>query len=406
MIRKKIFITLLFILVLASGCNYKNNGDSMEPKNKVESKKVDPIEESIKKMTLEEKIGQLVFVGIDDTVISEKSKELINKYKVGGIILFKRNIVNSEQTIKLINSLKSENFKNPVPLFLGIDQEGGRVSRISEEFIVTPTGKEIGSTNDKDFAFRIGGILGKQVSYLGLNLDFAPVLDIYSNAKNTVIGDRAFGKDENVVSNISTEVIKGINSQNIIPVVKHFPGHGDTVIDSHVGLPKVEHDYERLNNFELVPFKRAIENNIDMLMVGHILLTKIDSENPATMSKTIISDILREDLRFKGVVITDDMVMGAIIDNYSIEDASIKSIQAGSDIVLIGHGYETVVKVVDNLRKAVHEGNISEERVNESVYRILKVKDKYNLNNSNTLSDINRIKDINNELNSTLKEVR
>ncbi|AFS78543.1 glycoside hydrolase family 3 protein [Gottschalkia acidurici 9a] len=406
MIRRKIFITLLFILVLASGCNYKNNGDSMEPKNKVESKKVDPIEESIKKMTLEEKIGQLIFVGIDDTVISEKSKELINKYKVGGIILFKRNIVDSEQTIKLMNSLKNENSKNPVPLFLGIDQEGGKVSRIPEEFIVTPTGREIGSTNDKDFAFKIGSILGKQVSYLGLNLDFAPVLDIYSNAKNTVIGDRAFGKDENVVSNISTEVIKGINSQNIIPVVKHFPGHGDTVVDSHVGLPKIDHDYERLNNFELVPFKRAIENNIDMLMVGHILLTKVDSENPATMSKTIISDILRGDLGFKGVVITDDMVMGAIVENYSIEDASIKSIQSGSDIVLIGHGYETVVKVVDNLRKAVHDGNISEERVNESVYRILKVKDKYNLNNNNTLSDVNRIKDINNELNNTLKEVR
>ena len=360
MVKKALLLILIpvFLLYLAA-C------EKQVPKGEEENKlieKVDPIKEQIKAMTLDEKIGQMVIVGFDGYTIGDKSKELIEKYHVGGFILFSENIKNSNQMLNLINSLKETNANNKTPLFMAVDEEGGRVNRMPKEFKKIPSNKKIGEVNSEKFSFKLGAAIGEEIKSFGFNVDFAPVLDINNNPKNLVIGDRSFGADPDLVRKLGIQTMKGIQSQNVISVVKHFPGHGDTSVDSHADLPLINNDLERLKSFELIPFKDAIENNADGVMVAHILLPKIDSENPASLSKAVITDILRGKLNFNGVVITDDMTMGAIMKNYNIEEAALKSINAGSDIILVCHGYNNEVEVINALKKAVGDGTLTDRK--------------------------------------------
>lgn len=376
-----------------------NNPTTPEEKV-VEKPKVDELKEKIKAMTLEEKAGQLVMFGLDEYTNNAHSKEMVEKYKVGGFILFEKNIKDAKQMLSLINSLKQSNLINKAPLFLSIDEEGGRVTRMPKEFVKLPSSKYIGQFNNSQLSYDIGTILGKELKSFGLNMDFAPVLDINSNAKNPVIGDRAFGANEKLVSKLGLETMKGIQKEKVIPAIKHFPGHGDTSVDSHIGLPVVNNTLSRLKSFELVPFKEAIDNGADMVMVAHILLPKIDDKSPASFSKTVITDILRKDLNFNGVVITDDMTMGAVMKNFKIEEAAVMSLKAGTDIILVCHDYNNQIKVIDNIKKSIENGNLSMEEVDEKLYRILKLKDKYNLKDDNVQSI--DIPSINQKIKSTL----
>lgn len=364
-----------------NGADGTNTGTgSRQPDENGQEEQKDNIQSIIDGMTLEEKVGQLVIAGIDGYENDEHSKNLMEEDHVGGFILFKKNIQSSSQLLDLLNSLKSVNkVKNKVPLFLSVDEEGGRVSRMPEEFLKFPSNKEIGKLNNPELSYKVGSILGEELSVFGFNLDFAPVMDINSNPKNPVIGDRSFGTTAELVSRLGVETVKGIQSQNVISVVKHFPGHGDTSVDSHIGLPRVNHGLERLESFELKPFKAAIENGVDAVMIAHILLPELDADNPASFSKKIISDILRSSMGFNGVVITDDFTMGAITENYDIGKAAVKSIQAGSDIVLVCHGYDKQKAVINAILTAAQNGQLSEERIEKSVYRILALKDKYKL---------------------------
>lgn len=362
-----------------------------------EEPEADPIEEKIKNMTIEEKIGQMVIVGLESYILDDNTRMMIDKYHVGGFILFGRNVENPDQLLTLLNSLKNANLKNQIPLFLSVDEEGGRVSRMPDKINKLPSNETIGKMDDPDLSYKIGGILAEELRAFGLNMDFAPVLDINSNPDNPVIGDRSFGSDENIVSKLGIETMKGIQAGGIIPVVKHFPGHGDTSVDSHIGLPSVKHDMDRLKSFELVPFQKAIEREADAVMIAHILLNKIDPQNPASLSKTIITDLLREQMKFNGVVITDDMTMGAIVENYTISNAVVQAIQAGSDIVLVCHEQENEVEAIESIKKAVEDESIPEERIDESVYRILKLKQKYKLTDDK-IESID-IEEINNKIN-------
>ena len=282
-------------------------------------------------------------------------------------------------------------------MFISGDEEGGSVSRMPKELRKSPSNRIIGDRNDDKLSYNIGKMIGKEIRSFGFNMNYAPVLDINSNPNNKVIGNRSFGNNVEVVNRLGIQTMKGLMDSNIISVVKHFPGHGDTSIDSHISLPVVEKDLEKLNSFEFIPFKKAIENGVDAIMVSHILLTQIDKNNPATMSKAIVSDILRGDLGFNGVIITDDMTMGAITKNYSIENAAINSINAGTDIVLVCHQYKNIKSTIEAIKKAVNVNKtISEERINESVYRILKLKEKYNLNDK--LIETPDISSINNNI--------
>ncbi|HCW04555.1 MAG TPA: beta-N-acetylhexosaminidase, partial [Clostridium sp.] len=378
---KKILVLLAITLSLGavSACSLVGDKEEKETKNQEksigdnsskvkepEAEPVDLIKEKIKTMTLEEKIGQMVIVGLDGYEISPNTVEFIDKYKVGGFIFFANNIQSSSQLLKFMNSIKAENSKNSIPLFLSIDEEGGRVTRMPKEFVKFPSNKIIGNVNKKEFSYEIGKVMANKIGAFGFNMNFAPVLDVNSNPSNPVIGDRAFSSEASIVSSLGVETMRGLQQGKVIPVVKHFPGHGDTAEDSHKGLPSLNHDLARLESLELIPFQEAINNDAEAVMIAHILLPQIDKENPSSMSKVIITDILREKMNFQGLVITDDMTMGAIMKNYEIGEASVKSVLAGTDIVLVCHGKDKQIQVIEALKKADLEGRISEERIDES----------------------------------------
>jgi len=413
-VKKIIFFVVLIIVFYTSADSlfvaYDNGPEPSEQGNvpptqsdgerTAPAEKKDYIKEQIKAMTLDEKIGQMVMVGIDGYTLGDASRQMLEEYHAGGIILFKDNIRDAEQTLSLINALKSTNAINMIPLFLSVDEEGGRVSRMPDEMTNIPAAKKIGQVNNSDFSFKIGSLIGEELKAFGFNMDFAPVLDINSNPRNPVIGDRAFGSDPDIVSASGIQNMKGIQSQGIISVVKHFPGHGDTSTDSHIGLPSVDNDLQRLQSFELIPFDNAIRNSADTFMVAHILLPRIDPDYPASFSKKIITGILRENLKFDGVVFTDDMTMGAIINNYDIGNAAVLSVNAGSDIILICHDNDKQVTVINSLREAAESGSISMERIDASVYRILSLKRAYAITDE-TVKSID-IKAINNKISTTL----
>ncbi|MBS6042611.1 MAG: beta-N-acetylhexosaminidase [Clostridium baratii] len=382
----KRFLISIVIVVLLSIFTFRTTFSKEPPK--------DEILETISNMSLDEKIGQLVVSGFYGTTLDENILKLIKEDKISGVILFNRNVKDSNTLLSLNNSLKESNKNNQLPLFISVDEEGGLVTRMPKDIKRLPTNKYIGSLNNKDLSYKVGEILGEQLSYFGFNMNFAPVLDINSNPNNPVIGDRSFGNNKDTVAILGTSTMKGIQSKNIISVVKHFPGHGDTSVDSHVNLPVVNYDINRLKSFEFVPFKTAIQNGADAIMVGHILLPKIDSKCPSSMSYEIVTNILRKDLGFNGLVVSDDMTMGAITKNYSIEEASIKAINAGVDLLLVCQKYENTENVLKALKEAVLNGTISKERLDNALYNIISIKKKYLLNkeydNDITIDDINQ----------------
>jgi beta-N-acetylhexosaminidase len=339
------------------------------------SVKVDEVQQMMDSMTIDEKIGQMVIAGYDN--ISE-IKPIISEDKLGGVILYKKNITSVSQTINDINTLNESNLQNKVPIFISVDQEGGQVQRFPTSMGTFESALSIGDRNDPVYAFNSGVKIADAMKQLGFNLDFAPDLDIFSNPKNTVIADRAYGRTPDRVSEIGIQVLKGLQSKNIIATVKHFPGHGDTVVDSHVGLPVVNKSVEELDSFEFKPFVQAIKNNVDMIMIAHIELSKVDVL-PSSLSNKVVTGILRQQLGYKGVVITDDITMGAITQKYTITGAAVLAVNAGCDIVLVAQGAQNSVLVLNALKAAYQNGQISEQRINESVYRILSLKYKYGL---------------------------
>lgn len=359
------------------------------------------LQAQIASMTLKEKIGQMTLVGLEGYTLNEQIKEMIDTYHTGGILLLGGNVKHSDQLLTLANSIKHYNSKHTIPLFLGVDEEGGRVSRVPNELKSIPSSQHIGKINDEEISYKVGTVLAKRAQAFGFNMNFAPVLDINSNPNNPVIGDRSFGSDSGIVSRLGIQTMKGIQAKSIIPVVKHFPGHGDTSVDSHIGLPTVHHDLNRLKSFELIPFIEAINNDADAVMTAHILLPEIDPDHPATMSKTIISDLLRDQLNFNGVIMTDDMAMGAIIKNYDIGDAAVRAVMAGVDIIMVAHTFDNQVAVITALYEAVQAGKISEERINKSVYRILSLKQKYNITDQEV--DPISVKELNKEIDEVLR---
>jgi beta-N-acetylhexosaminidase len=340
---------------------------------------VNDIPSLIDSMTLDEKIGQMMIAGIEGTTTTPETINLIEDYKIGGVIFFSKNLTAVGQTLDLVNSIKRINSSNKVPLFLSVDQEGGRITRLPGDIRELPTNQAIGLKNDPEFSYQIGKILAQELKTFGMNLNFAPVVDVNSNPNNPVIGDRSFGDDPELVSNLGIQTMKGMEDENIIPVMKHFPGHGDTSVDSHLELPKINKSLEELRQLELIPFVHAIEEGADVVMVAHILFPQLDAEFPSSMSKPIMTDLLREELNFNGVIITDDMMMDAIKNHYDTGEAAVQSVKAGSDIVLVSKEYEDIVEAFRALKQAVESGEISEARINESVTRILALKQEYGI---------------------------
>ncbi len=269
-----------------------------------------------------------------------------------------------------------------------------------KEFVKIPSARAIGGVKDSGYARGIGEALGAELSALGFNMNFAPVMDIDSNPANPVIGDRSYGrKPEQVIDN-GIAVMKGLQARDVAAVVKHFPGHGDTSVDSHLDLPVVSKSLKELESFELLPFAEAVKEGTDAVMVAHLLIPALDKDYPASISKNIIGGLLREKLGYDGVVITDDMMMGGITKHYGLTEAAVRSVQAGSDILLVGHDYKQQTAVIQALIKNVADGKLTEDRIDESVYRILKLKSKYRLEDKQL--DSVDVKSVNKEIQAAL----
>ncbi len=408
----KVTLILLIITILFTGCQSPEIGTNEEMENKsnlpIENPpkeeinlESDPIKDSIATMTLEEKLGQLLIVGFEGTSISDQLAYYINDLKIGGYIFFARNISSPDQTIELIKEMENLNKNNKFKLFISIDEEGGRVSRLPKEFAKLPSPGKVGSMNNKDLAYEFACIINKRLNYLGFNTNYNPLLDINSNPNNPVIGDRAFGSEPQAVINSGIEAIRAGKDENIISVVKHFPGHGDTSLDSHINLPLVGKDLDQLMEFELLPFIEAIKEGVDGIMIAHILYPNIDETYPATMSEKIINDLLRDKLNYQGLVFSDDMTMGAIIENYSLEEGVLKFIKSGGDQALVCHGSHNPKLVIDRLLRAVEEGDLEEKSIDEKLYRILKTKEK--LNTPKEDLDLNKINQATKDLIKDLK---
>ena len=387
-----LIITTLLTLSL-SRCSSKNN------------QTIDVIQQKLDNMTLDEKIGQMITIGIDGYSVDDTAKQLITDKKVGGVILFKDNISDSNQLLQLINDIKGINSTNKIPIFISVDQEGGRVNRLPSEIKSLPSNEVVGNKNDNKLAYDIGKNIGYALGSFGFNMDFAPVLDVNSNPNNTVIGDRSFSNDKDKVASLGASEINGFKDSNIISVAKHFPGHGDTATDSHYALPIINKTLDELKSVEFVPFKKSIEEKVPAIMVSHILMPQIDSDNSASMSKTIITDILRKDLKFDGLIVTDDMTMGAVTNDLDITTACINAINAGADLLLVCHGYDNEINVINAIKDSINNEIISIDTINRSVYKILSLKENYKITDEKIEKvDINTIntkfEDILNKINN------
>ncbi|THF73849.1 beta-N-acetylhexosaminidase [Cohnella fermenti] len=360
------------------------------------SEAADPIRERIERMTLSEKIGQMIIAGIEGKTMGADARSMLADSHVGGVILYADNIDGVKGTVSLINSLKSYNKEHTdIPLFMSVDQEGGKVSRLpSSDYAKIPTNQVVGETADAKLAGQMGQLLARELLSAGFNLDFAPVLDVNSNPDNPVIGSRSFGSSPQLVAELGVSELEGLRKGGVIPVAKHFPGHGDTSVDSHLDLPVVNKTADELTKLEWVPFEAAIDADAEAIMVAHILYPKLDSERPASLSDELVGHWLREKLGYDGVVITDDLTMGAIAKHYTLPAAAVDAVQAGNDILLVAHGADNLKTVREALLNAVASGELDEARIDESVYRIMRLKTDYSLKDEETpvpdLSKLNK----------------
>ena len=333
----------------------------------------DPIQLQLDSMSIRQKVGQLLVAGVAGTTAGETARVAIEDDQVGGVILFGRNVTDTAQLARLNSDLNALN-GDYIPLFLCVDEEGGTVSRMPGELVDLPSMETYGKAGDAHLAYEAGEALAAECAAFGFNLDFAPVLDVWSNPDNTVIGKRAFGADPETVSVMGMSVLSGLWDQDVVPVVKHFPGHGDTAADSHYGLPIVTKSVEQLEQLELVPFRAAIDQGAPAVMVAHILMTALDDARPASLSPAVVNGLLREQMGFDGVVCTDDLTMKAVSDTWGMGEAAVMAVEAGCDLLLVCHQSDNLAAAREALLAAVDSGRISAQRLDESVRRILTLK--------------------------------
>lgn len=327
-------------------------------------------------MTLREKLGQLFIVGLAGTEIAPQEESFLTTNNIGGIVLMGRNVKAPEQIHRLCSSLQTlrHKTKQKTPFFISIDMEGGRVARLKEPFTQWPPLKKLGDLDSPSLAFNMATAMGKELRAVGINLDFAPCVDVLSNPANTVIGDRAISDDPEMVAKMSSALIRGYMKAEVLTCAKHFPGHGNTLLDSHEDLPEESIALDRLHQVELVPFKKAIRSRVDSIMIAHILFKNIDAQFPASLSQVFIQKLLRDELRYRGLIITDDLDMKALTKNYAPDEIAVRALEAGNDMLLYCNDPKVPPLALDALEKAVSGGRISLTRIEESLQRIAKVK--------------------------------
>lgn len=330
---------------------------------------------------LERKVGQLMIFGFDGKTPCKEIKELLRNYNIGSIILFARNIGNPYEVLQLTTELQLEAklAGNKSPLLICTDQENGIVRRLGKGCTIFPGAMLLGATHNSKNAYNIGLATGKELKALGINWNLSPVVDINNNSNNPVIGVRSYGEDPWLVSKLGKATMKGIQKSGVITTLKHFPGHGDTNVDSHLDIPIITHNLDRLWKVELIPFKELINEGADTVMIAHVHFSSVEKckEIPATLSRNIITGLLRESLGFEGVVITDCMEMDAIKKNVGIARGAVEAIKAGADLIMVSHSYKLQKDTIKAIVNAVKMGEIEESIIDKALSRVEKLKEKY-----------------------------
>lgn len=339
-------------------------------------------------MNQREKIGQLLMVGLEGTVPSKALLSFIERRQPGGVILFARNLATPAQIAKLTNSLQA---RARLPLLIAIDQEGGRVSRLPKGFTIFPSAAAIGARNSIELTYRAAEITARELRAVGINMNMAPVLDINTNPGNPVIGDRAYGDGATTVSKMGLATIAGLQDNGVVACGKHFPGHGDTDLDSHHALPVVKQSAERLQEIELRPFIHAIDNRLAAIMTAHVVYTALDPAQPATLSRPILTGLLRNQLRFAGLIVTDDLLMAAIAAKLGPGDAAVESLRAGADLALFSAGPDAGEEAYAAIESGLRQGRLTEDRLDQAVLRVMSAKDKFVL--PHTPADPKRVRE-------------
>ena len=339
----------------------------------------------IGRMTLEEKVGQLFICGIGGRQVGPVPKAHITKRFIGGIILYAKNIQTPEQVAALTTELQilAQTTSKGIPLFIAIDQEGGKVTRLHKGATTFPGNMALGATGSEKLAEKAGDITGIELAVLGINLNFAPVLDVNTNPKNPAIGVRSFGDSPQIVSQLGSAYIRGLQRQGVLATAKHFPGHGDTSADSYKKLPLVAKKKKRMHDVDLAPFRAAIDAGVSAIMTAHVHYPELDIKFPATLSHTILNNLLRSELGFEGLIITDDLEMKAIEEHHDIKHASVAAFQSGADILLVPWSLKKQQSAYSAILRAVKTRHITKTRLDDSVRRILKSKNAYGLFDKN-----------------------
>ncbi len=379
----KKFIWIIFgVAVVAAGVfgvmklTEKRVKDKEQPV--AEDKSVEEaVEEWMKRMNLETKIGQMIIMTNEEQDVTGAFYQELMEVKPGGYILMIPNITTFARTKQMLAEIdrvsRQEYGVEGLPMILATDEEGGNVQRLlyvqDKEATDVPYMYDVGKMGDEELAFEIGKVLGEEVRSLGLNLTFAPDVDVFSNPANEVIGKRSFGEDKETVAKMALKVASGIESAGVGTAYKHFPGHGDTTVDSHVALPVINKSWEELEKVELYPFRRVIEAGAEMVMVGHIAVN--GSEEPASLDKEVVTDVLRGKLGFAGLAVTDALNMGAVAESYTGAEIAVKAVEAGEDLLLMPMSAK---EARDAIVAAVERGEITEARIDESVKKILSYK--------------------------------
>ncbi|RXZ83661.1 beta-N-acetylhexosaminidase [Paenibacillaceae bacterium] len=334
---------------------------------------------NVSQWTLEEKIGQLFICGFDGLEPDDAIRALTKEYHIGGIVYFRRNVASVEQISSLSHNLQRlPRSRSDIPLFISIDQEGGMVSRLDHDGISRiPGNMSLGAADDAELTFETAVLSANEMIALGMNLNFAPCIDVNNNAANPVIGVRSFGENPERVATHGVAAIRGYQKTGVGATAKHFPGHGDTAVDSHRGLAVVPHNKERLYQVELLPFRWAIEAGVDAIMTAHVIFPAFEpDEIPATLSRRVLTELLREEMGYKGVIITDCLEMHAISKHCGIAEGAVQAIEAGADIVLVSHTLPEQIGAIVAVQAAVKSGRLSEARIDQSLERILALKSR------------------------------
>ena len=325
------------------------------------------------------RVGQRFMVGFEGFAASTDVKALIREFGVGHVVLFARNVAGPEQVAELVRELQgaARDAGQEQPLLVAVDQEGGRVARLKDPWTIWPSARAVGRAGSEETARLMAQALAVELKACGIRYDFAPCVDVDTNPRNPVIGDRSFGEDPELVGRLGAAMIRGFQENGVVACAKHFPGHGDTDVDSHLDLPSVEHSRSRLDDVELRPFRKAIEAGVATVMASHLLVREIDDALPATLSRKVVTGLLREELGYGGVVVTDALEMGALAKHWTPAQVAVLAAVAGCDLLALCSGHDAQVEAMESLIRALEAGEIPFKLAEASESRVRALKERF-----------------------------